>query len=476
MTPTQPQTTATGTSIKQTTNSPTPEQNCDAEIIRSHKRALRLFFKPKIKSTNCGTTPQQNESSSSSPSPHRNSVHKLKSLKKRKIALQAELAELLFAEKETIFYQVQSLAQTAASLHPATCTPNQLQQNSNTGAFTSIHHRPYLHTYDQGEARLVMSYTQEQRRTAANPLHAQVFQQQQRLPESIQNERKKRKLMGAHRLTGISVFNILREEHHWYLGARIDITKNGGAFQLSNCDDDDNLNSSSVLPTVYYVFVELVDVQGVRRWKLKNHTFPHCLASYVSATARDYYMHNSRSRYNRECNDPIHDLHCILNEIHGIVHAYHVRADSVDQVRRLQQQQQPNVESQGEKIVTFENISWNDAFTLVSFQLVIEAPMEISNEEEGEAVMELKVKLRYAEVENALPTNVSLDLSRIYKIAGQGEETIPCNRRNPQLRELFADCAENLRTVPLGEAVDAMRELFLKKYRRLKNTTVGRME
>jgi len=66
-------------------------------------------------------------------------MRKLKRLKRRKIALQAELAELTFAEKETIFHQVQSLAQAAASLHPV---PNahhtSIQQHYHRPLFTHL--------------------------------------------------------------------------------------------------------------------------------------------------------------------------------------------------------------------------------------------------------------------------------------------------------------------------------------------------
>ena len=351
-------------------------------LVRSHKRALQLILQRGSDSGRASHT----------QTPEERLKQKLAALKLKKAGLLAQLYETTSLRREKVSDKVNNLVEKASEY---------IQ-------------RPYLHEYDRGAAGHVANILQSKYRSASRSGNGCSSNKRDLVEiDYLVKERKRRKLMGAHRLTGITIFAILDEDSSWYMGARIDVAENGGCFNLNKC--------------VFYTFFELTH----DRWELKNHTLPYCLRI-------DDII--------KKCN-PVFDpavtsecklwvLNAVLRDIHNAVHAFEMRSQSVSSLKEI-----------GHSLNVY-NLSTNESFTLLTFQILFQ-----SNGFTDKPV-DLLVKAIYMDKRKVLPTKVNVSFLN---------NSVNSIMSGDTMEDLISSCAYELKTLPLCDAVSTIKDLVRTK-------------
>ena len=350
-------------------------QSRQHNLVQSHKRALQRILKRGTYPANAVQTSEERLK------------QRLTELRFQKAGLLAKLREASLVRRENIADKVHELVEKASEF---------IQ-------------RPYLHEYDRGAAGHVANALQSKKRKFNEDSRYDSYYDENKLVEmdDLVKERKRRKLMGAHRLTGLSLFAILDESKSWYVGARIDTTENGGSFNLKDC--------------VHYAFFELMS----NRWDLKNHTLPHCLR--IDEAVKEF---GPSFEVTASSVQKLWALNTILREMHNMVHAFEMRSANITSLRKVGQ------------TFNVENLSVNEAFTLLSFQINFQLKHSENN-------ICLLMKAIYTDKRKVFPTKVNITFDQL-------------NLRNATLdtETLASACAYNFKTRPLIDAVKKVHSLI----------------
>lgn len=232
----------------------------------------------------------------------------------------------------------------------------------NRGNVDYHYNREYVHVYDRAAVGAIDLKDLRQR---PDQIYGNEYD------ESLVKQREKRRVMGAHRLSGISLFTILDEgESGWYIGARIDVNLNGF---LSRSED------------VYFAFFEL---ENNIRWKLKSHSFPHSLKMnrFVESESQAFAP-------NLDSASKLVVLGRLLRKMRSVIHTFKARAFHLIELKAMSNKS--NIEIQ--------NIASNSSLTLLSFEVSFNL-MSSSN-----STVDLKVRAQYNDHFSSLPTNVEVN-------------------------------------------------------------------
>ena len=362
-------------------------------IRNAHQQAIKHIFKSHR--LRIGSVPRKSSSKASLSTDDQLREH-LNKLRNIKIGLQAKLRERTTLHREQLSDKIQDIVEKASE-----CI-----------------NRPYLHRYDRGSAGQIAEMHQKSPRGRKRTLTSshesdtstaclQNFDNDN--IEALMKERKMRKLMGAHRLTGLSIFTILDEKESWYLGTRIDVTGNDGLFTPTK--------------SVYYAFFQLQS----KRWILKNHTLPHCLQAgeFVEKYSKDFDAVTSAG-------DKLWSCRNILKGLYDLVFAYQLRSNSVDALREIESKHQEGVHK-----FRILNISTNESFTLLSFEIIFSF----------EEFIKFQVRMIYADKSRALPGKVRLTSSDL-------------NLDSETKADLLSACAYELKNTVVNLAISKLASII----------------
>jgi len=225
------------------------------------------------------------------------------------------------------------------------------------------YNREYVHVYDRAAVGAIDLKDLRQR---PDQIYGNGYDE-----SILVKQRERRRVMGAHRLSGVSLFTILDEgESGWYIGARIDVNLNGF---LSRSED------------VYFAFFEL---ENNIRWRLKSHSFPHNLrmSEFVDSQSQAFAPNiGSASK--------LVVLGRLLRKMRSVIHTFKARASYLIELKAMSNKS--NIEIQ--------NIASNSSLTLLSFEVSFNL-MSSSN-----SIFDLKVKAQYNDHFSSLPTNVEVN-------------------------------------------------------------------
>lgn len=235
----------------------------------------------------------------------------------------------------------------------------------------------------------------------------------QSLAERMHSLRKRRRIVGSHRIAGVSIIPVPSDRN--VLGIRLDISIIGGVYVAKHLlffdivtsvkisdnsdDDDDDDSSEEDEPKRYFL-------------RLHQHTLPPSVA-LPKLIQQHFGGHNmlelpgGGSLITKEV-DVLAIIRGLVGEIHDGCHSYAVRKAGVDFLKKYVVSQQSScsptpTDDQEELDFCVSKLNFPDTYGHIDFEVAWTTP---ANFQHNDLSQKLVIKLEYGEEGNAQPTKV----------------------------------------------------------------------